>query len=70
VRIQTARFWRRMPHELGRYPVTYYQTLIDGMNESLAASVVKTHDDSSEERSDVDVDELTSKGQRAGFGIT
>jgi len=56
-----------LPHELGKLPLTYYQTLVD-MLRSMRAAESQTSEDN--EVLDVDVDALVRKGRRSGFGAS
>lgn len=56
-----------MPHELGKLPLTYYQTLVDMLRSMREAENQTSGDD---EVLDVDVDALVRKGQRSGFGAS
>lgn len=59
-----------MPHELGKLPLTYYQTLIDHFREEAASSQTRNGDDDENEGVvSVDVDSLIRKGQTTGFGV-
>lgn len=68
MRLRTAHFWRRLPHELGRLPLTYFQTLFEATLEEASEPQSRNgDDDENEDVVSVDVDELVRKGQRSGF---
>jgi hypothetical protein len=63
-------FGGKLPHEFGRLPLTYFQTLVDRLaahdaRENSPARNGSGHDDEDVEL--VDVDALIRKGQRKGF---
>ena len=70
MRTVTAHFWRKLPHELGRLPLTYFQTLFDASTASAGTPPARTDGDDATDVVSVDVDELIRKGQRSGFGAT
>lgn len=60
-----------MPHELGKLPLTYYQTLVNHLREETASSQPRNgDDDENEDVVSVDVDALIRKGQTTGFGVS
>lgn len=69
MRLATALFWQRLPHELGRLPLTYFQTLFEASQETAFQQPPATRngDDGETDAVSVDVDELIRKGQRDGF---
>lgn len=68
MRLSTAHFWRRLPHELGRLPLTYFQTLFEATLETAPEPPTRNGgDDENEDVVSVDVDDLIRKGQRQGF---
>ena len=68
MRVATAHYWRRLPHELGSLPLTYFQTLYDAVVEASKPLTRNGGEDENEDVLSVDVDELIRKGQRTGFG--
>jgi len=65
-------FGGRLPHEFGRLPLTYFQTLVDQLVAHNEREYGPTRngsglDDDDEEL--VDVDELIRKGQAQGFKV-
>jgi hypothetical protein len=68
MRLATAHYWRRLPHELGRLPLTYFQTLFEATLEDAPQPPTRNGDDGeNEDAVSVDVDALIRKGQRQGF---
>ena len=67
MRLVTARFWQRLPHELGPLPLTYFQTLFEAAVEEASPPTRNGGEGENEDVLSVDVDELIRKGQRSGF---
>lgn len=78
VRIEVARFYNRMPHELGKLPLTYYQTLVNHVQDTLRPTRTDetpkgegTFSSSDVDDSDgvvsVDVDALIRQGRTVGI---
>jgi hypothetical protein len=63
-------FGGKLPHEFGRLPLTYFQTLVENTYTS-PKTVSPTRNDSGDDDGVelVDVDELIRKGRRNGFGV-
>jgi len=57
-----------LPHELGKLPLTYYQTLVDTLRDMRAAEIAAARGE--DDVIDVDVDAMIRKGRRAGFGVS
>lgn len=58
-----------MPHEFGKLPITYFQTLLDHMTRQHRGSPVTRSDTGDETDVEVvDVDDLIRKGQLAKAG--
>lgn len=67
MRLATARFWQRLPHDLGPLPLTYFQTLFEASLEAAPPPTRNGGENDNEDVLSVDVDDLIRKGQRSGF---